>query len=367
MKILVIPHEPQTALKTRSEEIGKALARMGHQVDVFKRRSQPKDISIIQKIFWHIKQTICLPNTEIKGENLNYLFLPTLHVKKPAWIIFIIDTISTFLLGLRQYDLIYTAGFYGPKPTKKNNILYFYDLVDDHSFYSRENGLIEETKRIDDYIKSEMVNSTRVLTCSMVMQTHIKEYYNFDTTLIPNGADTTFIKNNLENVEKKKYSVGYMGGIDDWVDIQMVVDSLKILRDKGHDFEFYIYGRGHNLDKDSLPEYCHYMGFVTPDTIPKIFKNFNVGLVPFKVSKFTDPVLPLKLIEYGSAKCPSVSTNLKELKLQKLPWVTLSKPNAEDFADAIFEAANQEWNPEWDEYVERYSWDKGAKTLLNLK
>jgi hypothetical protein len=77
------------------------------------------------------------------------------------------------------------------------------------------------------------------------------------------------------------------------------------------------------------------------------------------------------VIEYGEAKRITVASGLKELKLQELPWIILSKENGKDFSEAILIAHKSNGNSKWDKTLEKFSWKNGAnqieKTLKEIK
>ena len=93
---------------------------------------------------------------------------------------------------------------------------------------------------------------------------------------------------------------------------------------------------------------------------------FDVGLVPFTLSPFTDAALPLKVLENGAARKLCVSSPLAELRHHQFPWVTLVDLDERKWASAIADALRREWHLKWDTIVDQYEWRDIAKRLMQV-
>ena len=67
----------------------------------------------------------------------------------------------------------------------------------------------------------------------------------------------------------------------------------------------------HELEK--LPN-IHLVGPRSYESLPGFAKGFTAAMLPFKVSRLTDNVNPIKLREYLAAGLPVVSTPLREVR-----------------------------------------------------
>ena len=82
----------------------------------------------------------------------------------------------------------------------------------------------------------------------------------------------------------------------------------------------------------SLPN-MHFLGRKKYEDLPAYCRQFDVGLVPFKINEVTRAGIPTKLREYLAAGLPVVSTPLPELGLFGPLIHAADTPDA--FADAV--------------------------------
>lgn len=361
MRILVIPHAPATVLKTRSEELAIELAKLGHEVDVY-AVNQPKKLnSFFSKIFFHLQLFFQFKN-RVKVEDNLYKIYSSFFMTKNHSLVNLHNRIAGFFLGIENYDVVLNASAGGPLLKKRPGQVFIYDVVDEHEMGDKEFDKGSDAAFIASYLRKYFAQTDIFLTCSSTLKDRIDKRYNIESIFIPNGARTKQIANNAPSCENKHISLGYFGGLDGWVNFDLVAKAMSILEMKGHKVEFHVWGPGER-DFSSLHPGIHFHGLISPDKIPTTFKYFNIGLLPFEISEFTDVVLALKLIEYGSAKRMAVATSLKELQHQKLPWVVLSKEDSDSFADAILSAHESKWSQEWDQVIEKFSWKSGAEKI----
>lgn len=124
---------------------------------------------------------------------------------------------------------------------------------------------------------------------------------------INNGIDLAAFRHNLEtntfadpDLENDSFKVIYAGSIGLANGVKALVDSAKVVRDRGYDkIQFLIYGRGE--EKEGLEKFCQangidnvkFKGHVEKKYIPFILSRGNLNIVLFK---------PNGLIKYGSSQ-----------------------------------------------------------------
>jgi glycosyltransferase involved in cell wall biosynthesis len=263
-----------------------------------------------------------------------------------------------------KYDVIFTAAYEGlllPRGTAGTIV---YDLVDDHADGYRQAGQQATAEGVERFIRSQIDAADRVTVSGRVLQEIVRKNYGRDAVYAPNGARMEAVRAAGPPTPGADRRVGYMGGLDHFVDIRMLVGAIVKLRDAGKLVELVVIGDGPAVHGWPVPEWVRLCGFVTPQEVPGLMREFRVGTVPFKLSPFTDAALPLKVVEYGSARMRVVSTPLRELALQQLPWVDLVPPDAGRWATALDTALAGSWPHGADGVVESFDWGRTAETLL---
>jgi glycosyltransferase involved in cell wall biosynthesis len=109
--------------------------------------------------------------------------------------------------------------------------------------------------------------------------------------------------------------IGYLGNIRDWIDFDLIEKLLESLNETEYllfigPVEKNISGRINMLKENSRFRHIPVVAY------PEIFsyiKSFDIGIIPFKVNKFTEGVLPNKFFEYIASGIPIVTTALPDL------------------------------------------------------
>jgi len=105
--------------------------------------------------------------------------------------------------------------------------------------------------------------------------------------------------------------VGYVGGVHQWVDQQLLVDVARRMPQAS----FVLVGP--QQTDTSVLEACpnvHLLGKRTHQEVPHYLKSFDVGMVPYRLSEYTSHVYPTKLNEYLAMGLPVVATDLPEIR-----------------------------------------------------
>lgn len=191
-------------------------------------------------------------------------------------------------------------------------VLYY--CVDDHAAFT---GYDSEQILKDE--KDLCQRADLVVTTSMLLQ-ESKESLNPDTILIPHGVDfdhfNQAVSNNLPEpadiADIPHPRLGFFGLIRDWVDLDLMAE---VARTKPQ-WHFVLLG---DSTVDLTPyrnlTNMHFLGRKPYADLPAYCKQFDVGLIPFKINELTRAVNPIKLREYLAAGLPVVSTPLPEVKL----------------------------------------------------
>ncbi len=212
-----------------------------------------------------------------------------------------------------------------------------------------------------------MAEADLVTVSSTVLLELAKEFYGRNALLISNGANVAAIRNRAGSATRtrREHRIGYIGALDKFVRTDIVVRAVECIRQRGIPAELVIVGSGPAVDPswNAIP-WIHIMGFRPPNEIPGLLATMQVGIVPFELSPYANAALPLKIIEYGAARIPVVSSPLTELCRRSFPWVKLVELDQEAWAEALTSALDLQWQPRWDDAVDPYEWSELIKPLL---
>jgi glycosyltransferase involved in cell wall biosynthesis len=269
------------------------LSDIGRIVKRFTRLLKPRD-SHSQGML-HIKNLIFIPiiNRHIQRINL-YILEKQLKPSTGDETIIWITTPSNLLPGLLA-RLKFKA--------------LVYEMLDD---YDKIHTPMEK-----DIISTEQLLVNRadliITTSSALFEKAKRINKNKEVVLIGNGVDYSFFNrdsfNRCVELEGMGKIVGYVGTIDDWLDLE----AISFLAEKREDLDFVFVGP---LKTDCLPQRknIHFLGKRGYESIPHYCNSFDVCLIPFKPGKFADTINPVKLYEYFALGKPVVAYEMRELR-----------------------------------------------------
>ncbi|HSL93593.1 MAG TPA: glycosyltransferase [Bacillota bacterium] len=157
-----------------------------------------------------------------------------------------------------------------------------------------------------------------------------------DTCLVPNGADYEHFASAGGKPMGKAVWVGFYGGIGAWLDLQLVFATARLMPDA----RFTMLGPVEpGAELGGAPGNIEFPGLKPYHELPAMLAQFDVVMIPFKVSTLTEAVNPIKLYEYFAAGKPTVVTALPELvKFSPLVYVV---SNPEEFRAGITAALHE--------------------------
>jgi len=138
---------------------------------------------------------------------------------------------------------------------------------------------------------------------------------------IPNGFDETLFTGGPTEIpdeykEDQQPKVVFVGAVREWFDTELLVN-LAIAFNK---VSFYIIGHC-SIDIGCFNNLgnVYFLGPKKRVEIPSYLTHADVGLIPFKKSKFVDQIDPIKLYEYVSCGLPVISSPIQALDAIDLP------------------------------------------------
>lgn len=207
-----------------------------------------------------------------------------------------------------------------------------YECVDEHSAFG---GLMRHqvihTMENDLLVRAKAVFATAeslLERCRLIRK---------DSRLVQNGADYEHFARASLRVEKKgQTTIGFYGGIGAWIDLELVYSAARRLK-KMH---FVMVGPVEpGTSVTDAPENVEFRGLQPYSELPSILAQFDVVMIPFKLSRLTRAVNPIKLYEYFAAGKPVIVTPLPEL-VRHEPLVYPVTTDIE-FAEAVSQALTE--------------------------
>jgi len=309
MKILFIPHIPETGLINRVYELADQLG--GYKL-IWKMEGGNWGNKVKSQL------SSLLRRVKVTGR---WVEMPLLF-RPEKWA----PLFNTYLLNRVVKEL-------GVDVVVNGNALLFdisavevpviYDLVDDHLTPNSKIGL---TPRRVGKIVWDIRHSAGVVAVSTLLEEKVKKF-NPHTTTIENGlylerfTSARSLKRELGL--EGKIVFGYIGGVSSWTQLHRGIgEYLKIASDET---AFLVVGGDNRSYYRQLVgkygEKVHFVGAVPPPQVPNYFKTLDIGLIPFEVNDFTSNAFPIKSLEYGAGGAYVLSTPLNYLQSKKFPFI----------------------------------------------
>jgi len=162
--------------------------------------------------------------------------------------------------------------------------------------------------------------------------------------------------------------VGYVGGVHQWIDQELLVT----VAERMSDASFVLVGPA-QTDVSMLARCSniHLLGARSHADMSRYIKGFDVGIVPYCISEYTDSVYPTKLNEYLAMGIPVVTTDLPEIRRFNVEHsdVLAVAEDAQTFRAAICEAIDQSSSVETERRIEvarQNSWEQRIARMSDL-
>jgi glycosyltransferase involved in cell wall biosynthesis len=251
------------------------------------------------------------------------------------------------------------------EPLGAERVVYY--CVDDFAAFTGYNvALISELER-QTIAASDVV----IATSAPLYEQRRRQHAN--THLVPHGVDFDHfaaaaaipadrLPGELRDIPKPVF--GYFGLISDYVDLDLIAAAAR----RKPTWSFVLIGsaRCDTSVLDGLSN-VHLLGGKPYEDLPGYCRGFDVGLIPFRLSRLTRAVNPIKLREYLAAGLPVVSTPMPEV-LRYTPAVHTAETTDEFIAaGARALAAARDGEPAARQaLVRRESWSARVEQLSQI-
>ncbi|MGB5872729.1 MAG: glycosyltransferase [Bacteroidota bacterium] len=164
--------------------------------------------------------------------------------------------------------------------------------------------------------------------------------------------------------------IGYVGSVYPWLDFELLEEILKSFSDT----TLVLVGRGHPEVGEKLSLLRGYQNFLYLGTkpyseVPGYLHRFSVGIIPFKKTRLTAAVNPVKLYEYSACGLPTVSTDFSDDLAEFEPLISVSHSHGE-FISNLQTAIERKKDYAFIETLKRFArendWDRKGSAIRTI-
>ncbi len=241
-------------------------------------------------------------------------------------------------LGINHaYQIVSTPAWLGVV-TRLRELFGFPLLYDCHDYLS---GFHRLAREIIDW------ESSALEQCDLAMFSS-RHLVDLHAVLSPGLASKALLLRNANRPEdfarhppvalgKSRPTVGYVGSLDHWFDVELVRAVVQLQPE----YDFVFAGRIEDSRIYELKRYpnIRFVGEIAYKQVPEFLQRCHAGIIPFERIPLTLSTNPVKLYEYFSAGLPVVSTRLPEVEMYGSLVYLADTPG--EFSTRLTEAINE--------------------------
>jgi hypothetical protein len=206
-----------------------------------------------------------------------------------------------------------------------------YDCLDEISGFAGHSDVLP--------LEDDLINRATLVLCTAKRLLVRCMSLNRNSYLVANAVDFDHFNRALDNrlsipddiKDIPSPIIGYIGCIGDWFDMNLLTEIAR----QNVQWSFVIIGPICCTlpDYSDIPPNVYFLGKRNYGDLPRYLKQFDVGIIPFKITPLTLSTDPVKLYEYLAAGKPVVSTELPEVC--KYKPVVATATDSKDFSGQI--------------------------------
>ena len=231
-----------------------------------------------------------------------------------------------------------------------------YDCVDDFASFPWVSTPQRSAMAHDERSLGEWAD--RIWVVSRKLEERLSPLFGNKIEFIPNGVDYDHFRSVPQlraTAPKGRPRLGYVGTIWSWLDTELIRGVADALRD------WLIVLVGPNFltsDESKLLDApnIHHAGRISYDKLPEVMATFDVGMIPFRLTKVIEATSPIKLYEYLAAGLPVVATPMPEVVPFAESGVVMCSETVGGFAEAVRDLASNGRPVRCQEIARDHSW-----------
>lgn len=236
-----------------------------------------------------------------------------------------------------------------------------YDCLDKHS------GFWTHTENISDIEDELAKNSNLVLASSSSLYRNMKKL-NQNVVLVQNACEFAHFNKKTETIPEelqmlKRPIIGYFGAISDWLDYKLV----DYIAQKKRDISLVFIGNYDSRARINILKRIknvYYLGEQKYVDLPNWIHNFDVTILPFKITSLTLATNPVKMYEIFATGKPLVSVNLPEIqRVKNLCYIANSQKEFVKKIDQALKENNPIIQKERIKFASLNTWEERYKII----
>jgi O-antigen biosynthesis protein len=220
------------------------------------------------------------------------------------------------------------------------------------------------------HFENDLIRKAKLVLCTAEMLYRRCLSYNRNSYLVPNAVDFDHFKLALDHQllipddirDIPSPIIGYVGCVSDWFDMNLLIE----IAVKNAQWSFVIIGPVicRMPANTEIPSNIYFLGKRNYYDLPRYLKQFDVGIIPFKITPLTLSTDPVKLYEYFAAGVPVVSTDLPEVCKYK-PLVAIAT-DGKQFSEGIRLALGKKDVKSYLDIAMANTWDARCRDIMVL-
>lgn len=194
-----------------------------------------------------------------------------------------------------------------------------------------------------------------------------KAELNQETFVVKNGVDINFFQPSADasSTDAPTSVVGFVGSLDSRIDYTLLYDLIT------HSPEMHFRFIGRIVDPAFNPllvlPNVEWIAPVAYSKLPSLIEKFDVGIIPFVISPFTEKIYPLKINEYLAMGKPVVMTSFADLP--EFDTMAVRADSGAAFKAAILSALktdSPEKHKQREQFARKNSWQERAREFTKI-